>query len=191
MEWCFLIPGIYTITETDPGNMWIVEIIGSPATVPAGGKAYATVNNTYIPPGCTHTWGYWKTHAGYGPQPMHPAWGVLGGPLTPFFGTTKTYYEILEMSPLGGNAYIILAHQYIATELNGLDPDNPSLPDFVNENMTSAALLLQQYEGDIYIPKDSPDRAIAIYIAGILDDFNNGLLGWPHCDDQFTPFSIL
>jgi hypothetical protein len=50
-EWCNLIPGQYTISETDAGVNWTTTITGSPATVPAGGKAYATVNNTFKP-GC-------------------------------------------------------------------------------------------------------------------------------------------
>jgi hypothetical protein len=149
-----------------------------------------------LPPGCTHTWGFWKTHAGYGPQPEHPAWRELDptlGPMAPFFGTGETYIEILNMTPSGGNAYLILAHQYIATELNELDPGpppNPPLPGFIAENMTAAVSLLTNptYEGAIDItPKDNPHRALAIQIAGILDDFNNGLYfpgpGWPHCDN--------
>jgi plastocyanin len=51
LQWCNLLPGQYTITETDPGTSWTVEIIGSPATVPAGGYAEAWVNNTFKP-GC-------------------------------------------------------------------------------------------------------------------------------------------
>jgi hypothetical protein len=105
------------------------------------------------------------------------------------------------MPPSGGNAYLILAHQYIATNLSGLDPGpppNPPLPGFINENMTRARELLIQYQGDIDIDKnDYPeDRAEAILIAGYLDDFNNGLLappgpGWPHCDDWLPPLILI
>ena len=38
----------------------------------ASGSSSASVNVTVVcappPPGCTHTIGYWKTHAGFGPQ---------------------------------------------------------------------------------------------------------------------------
>jgi hypothetical protein len=46
LTWANLIPGSYTVTETDPGNQWTVEIVGSPASVPAGGTATAMVTNT-------------------------------------------------------------------------------------------------------------------------------------------------
>lgn len=50
VTWTGLIPGDYTVTETNPGSQWIVTITGSPATVPAdGGKATAGVNNKYNP----------------------------------------------------------------------------------------------------------------------------------------------
>jgi hypothetical protein len=48
--WTNLLPGQYTVTETDPGSQWQVEITGSPATVPAeGGQATASVKNTRLP----------------------------------------------------------------------------------------------------------------------------------------------
>ena len=48
LYWGELIPGDYTISETDPGSVWLVEVAGSPATVPVdGGSASATVTNTF------------------------------------------------------------------------------------------------------------------------------------------------
>ncbi|MCU0231488.1 MAG: hypothetical protein MUC67_08935, partial [Acidobacteria bacterium] len=44
--WTNLKAGSYTVTETNPGSLWSVAITGSPANVPAGAKAYATVTNT-------------------------------------------------------------------------------------------------------------------------------------------------
>jgi hypothetical protein len=47
LNWSNLIPGSYTVTETDPGSEWTVSISGSPATVPAdGGQGTALVTNT-------------------------------------------------------------------------------------------------------------------------------------------------
>jgi type IV pilus assembly protein PilA len=45
--WNNLLPGDYTITETDPGANWSVNISGSPATVVSDQTATATVTNTY------------------------------------------------------------------------------------------------------------------------------------------------
>jgi uncharacterized repeat protein (TIGR01451 family) len=47
LSWNGLIPGVYTVTETGPDNLWSVTITGSPATVPDdGGSASAGVTNT-------------------------------------------------------------------------------------------------------------------------------------------------
>ena len=47
LVWSGLIPGVYTVTETNPGAEWEVAISGSPATVPEdGGSASAGVTNT-------------------------------------------------------------------------------------------------------------------------------------------------
>jgi uncharacterized repeat protein (TIGR01451 family) len=48
LTWNDLIPGEYTVTETDPGTMWTVQISGSPATVLSDGEATATVTNTKV-----------------------------------------------------------------------------------------------------------------------------------------------
>jgi hypothetical protein len=44
--WSDLIPGDYTITETDPGTQWTAVVLGSPATVVACQTAWACVTNT-------------------------------------------------------------------------------------------------------------------------------------------------
>jgi hypothetical protein len=130
---------------------------------------------------CTRTYGYWKTHSSYGPAPYDPTWADIGED-TEFFTTGQTYYEILCNKPKGGNAYLILAHQYIAAELNGLA--NNGLPTDIEADMLQAYSILDTYAGDLDIPKDDPNRELAINLAGNLDAFNNGLSpGWPHCED--------
>jgi hypothetical protein len=48
LTWSNLIPGNYTVTETDPGTMWTVVVSDSPAAVPPdGGTGYASVSNTH------------------------------------------------------------------------------------------------------------------------------------------------
>jgi hypothetical protein len=48
--WSGLVPGSYAVTETSPGSSWVVTIAGSPADVPAGGTANATVTNAIARP---------------------------------------------------------------------------------------------------------------------------------------------
>jgi hypothetical protein len=132
--------------------------------------------------GCTLTQGYWKTHSEYGPAPYDSTWAMLAsGADTPFFGTGKTYYQILWTEPKGGNAYLILAHQYIAAELNGLN--GASAPSEVQAAMDDAKDLLVEYEAKMDIPKKSDDRAWAIELYELLDDYNNGYIGPGHCSE--------
>ena len=51
LTWTGLIPGNYTVNETNPGVLWDVTITGSPATVPScGGQALAAVTNKRLVP---------------------------------------------------------------------------------------------------------------------------------------------
>ena len=48
LTWIDLIPGAYTVTETDPGNQWTVTVDDSLAVVPTdGGEGTATVDNEW------------------------------------------------------------------------------------------------------------------------------------------------
>lgn len=133
-------------------------------------------------PGCTYTWGYWKTHSEYGPAPYDDTWALLpNGADTPFFGTGLTYYEILQTSSAGGNKYIGLAHQYIAAELNVLS--GASIPPEVLAAWLEAQALLIAYEDEVDIPRRSSDRRLAIDLARTLDYYNMGLIGPGHCPD--------
>jgi len=70
-------------------------------------------------PGCTLTQGYWKNHA----WPAHPQWAPTTLATWPdindwkFFDSGIEWPDVLNVEPRG-NAYFILAHQYIAASLN-------------------------------------------------------------------------
>ena len=166
--------GTYQFTNT---ASFVTNDTGTP------GSDNWTVNvNVPCAGGCTLTQGYWKTHSEYGPAPYDDTWAKLpNGADTLFFGTGLTYYEVLWTVPKGGNAYFILAHQYIAAELNRLN--GAYAPPEVQEAMEAAADLLKKYEDDAYIPKKSPDRAYAIQLYELLDDYNNGYIGPGHCSE--------
>lgn len=132
--------------------------------------------------GCTLTPGYWKTHSEYGPAPYDSTWALLPhGADTLFFGSGLSYYEVLWTEPKGGNAFFILAHAYIAAELNVLN--DAYIPASVADAWTEAGGLLDFYSGANSIPKRGTDRTTAIYLAGILDAYNNGLTGPGHCTE--------
>jgi hypothetical protein len=139
-----------------------------------------TVNvNVPCEGGCTLTQGYWKTHSEYGPAPYDDTWASLpDGADTAFFGTGYSYYEILWMPPKKGNTYLILAHQYIAAELNVLN--GADMPYDVQAAWDEATTLLA----------DNPDMDLkgadardAKSLAALLDDYNNGLIGPGHCSE--------
>ncbi len=152
-----------------------VEALYSGAEVPCEVPVY----------GCTLTQGYWKTHSVNGPAPYDETWAEIGED-EDFFLSGKSYYEVLWAAPKGGNVYYILAHQYIAAELNMLN--EASVPDDVKEAFNEATDL---FEGN------TPDDTSGLKgkngsnikkewnnLAGILADYNEGLIGPGHCDKE-------
>lgn len=142
-----------------------------------------TVNvNVACEGGCTHTIGYWKTHSKYGPAPYDATWALVGED-SPFFLSGKTWYQAAWTAP-AGNAYYILAHQYIAAHLNFLD--GASVPAAVQTAFNSATTLFNTYTpAQIAALKGSSSlRKQFINLAGILDNYNNGITGPGHCDEE-------
>ena len=126
------------------------------------------VNIPDKPTGCTRTQGYWKNHATG--KKADPAWGSLHDDM--FYNSGMTYLQVLNTPPKGGNAYIILAHQYIAAKLNVAA--GASMPANVLAVYNNATLY---FEG-----KSNPSRSTLIQWAEMLDAYNNGRMGVPHCD---------
>lgn len=126
------------------------------------------------PRGCTKTQGYWKTHAPNSKNnnkntKVDPAWGSLYNDI--FYGSGKTYMDVLNTPPKG-DAYYILAHQYIAAKLNGIS--GASMPDRVLNVYNMATLY---FEG-----KSNPSRSTIISWAEVLTAYNEGRIGPGHCD---------
>lgn len=152
---------------------------GGPLTTVSGIDVYY-VKLCYDPDdvGCTLTPGYWKTHSKYGPAPYDDTWAAGGfNEDTTFYLSGKTYYEVLNTPPKGGNAYYILAHAFIAAELNvragATAPGGTTLAD--------AAALFGTFTPTSTL--SAAERAQFISLAGILDDYNNGEIGPGHCGD--------
>ena len=124
--------------------------------------------------------GHWKNHADPDGD-YDAAWDAVGGPDAAFFDTGDTYLAILNTPPSGGNAFLILAHQWIAAELN-IAAGAPVSPP-VQSAFDEATSLLQSWSAAGVIPKSQPDRQRAIELASMLDQYNNGNAGAPHCPD--------
>lgn len=143
--------------------------------------------------GCTLTFGYWKTHSGYGPAPYDDNWENLGDvdgdgveeyEDENFFASGQTYYEVLWTAP-AGNVYYILARQYIATELNFLNGADPSDAQEAFDNATG--LLTGADPAQVALLKGKA-RKPWINAASVLDDYNNGTIGPGHCTDNSPEF---
>jgi hypothetical protein len=120
---------------------------------------------------CTLTQGYWKNHHSQArnasqqlPWPL-PEDSELCG---------RSWLDILG-SPTRGDAWMILAHQWIAARLNvamGAD--------------TTPAVDQALAQGSALLPLCAvplAQRPVAIGASEVLDDFNNGRIGPGHCDD--------
>jgi hypothetical protein len=132
--------------------------------------------------GCSLTPGYWKTHSAYGPAPYDETWAQIGED-TLFFLSGQSYYDVLWTSPRG-NAYYILAHAYIAAELNFLNGADPSATQAAFDEAT--ALFSTYTPEDVANAKGKNGKELRdqfIAAATILDNYNNGYIGPGHCDE--------
>jgi hypothetical protein len=104
------------------------------------------------------------------------------GASTLFFLSGQSYYNVLWTAP-NGNAYYILAHQYIATELNFL---NGAYPPAAQSAFNQATVLFNTYTpAQIAVMKsNNPVRQQFLSLASVLDDYNNGIIGPGHCEDE-------
>lgn len=137
--------------------------------------------------GCTLTQGYWKTHSVKGPaKKTDPAWDLVGGPNATFYLSGKTWYQVFWTAP-AGNAYYILAHQFMAARLNVLSGASTTAE-------VDASLAYAQTFFTTYTPTSklsSTVRNLALKNAGTLDNYNNGAIGPGHCDEDGTSSSIV
>jgi hypothetical protein len=135
--------------------------------------------------GCTLTQGYWKTHADPDRKQFDDTWNELAdGPDTDFFLSGQSWIEVFQ-TPVGGNQYYALAHQYMAAVLNGLaGADDSEVSDALDE----AKGLFETYTPDevgAWKGKQG-ERPLFVELAGILAAYNEGLTGPGHCTDSIT-----
>ncbi|GEO05121.1 hypothetical protein AAE02nite_27850 [Adhaeribacter aerolatus] len=150
-------------------------VLGSGAT---GSGAIDNIVFCPEPPktGCTRTQGYWKNHASDSKH-YDATWAKVGES-TAFFKSGATYRSILDIQPRG-NAYYILAHQYVATTLN---LKVASAPAAVLAAYTQATTFFNAYT-PAQVAANKALETQATQLAGILDAYNNGVTGPGHCAD--------
>lgn len=151
------------------------------------------VNVDKVYDGCTLTQGYWKNHSecprnGKGPE-RDDTWDLVGdnAEFTTFFNSNQNYCQVFDTNSGKGGKYYILAHQYMAAELNIL---NNADPTSITETFNKATDFLTMYSpSDVDGVKGLEDQCVAL--GEILDRYNNGRIGPGHCDDVNTISNLL
>jgi hypothetical protein len=137
-----------------------------------------TFVNTFVGvQGCTYTQGYWKTHANPARKQYDDTWDNIR-PSTGFYLSGQTYLQVMK-APTKGNVYYILAQQFIAAKLNSYIASVPP-------NVAAAIAAAETFFGT-YTPAEAADlkgmeRETFITLSELLDSYNNGYEGVPHCD---------
>ncbi len=125
--------------------------------------------------GCTFTQGYWKNHNQYRNNPSQQIpWPIDENTLL----CGQTWLDILD-TPTGGNAWLNLAHQWIAARLNVANGATTStlVVDIATVLADAESLLLS-------CSIATGDIAYALDLKDYLDQYNNGIIGPGHCDDK-------
>jgi hypothetical protein len=136
--------------------------------------------NVHVPcmGGCTLSQGYWKTHSKYGPAPYDNTWAKIGED-TIFYLSGQTWYQVLWTPPAGGNAYYILAKQYVAAQLNILNGAASTAQ--VDAAISSATTFFNTYTPSSTLSKTVRNNALSN--ASILERYNKGYIGPGHCSE--------
>jgi len=117
---------------------------------------------------CTGTVGYWKGHD----------WPAGFDPEATFYDAANdsgfTWRGILD-EPVKGRPYVQLSYQYVAAMLN-VQGNIAAAPAEVQEALNWADGYFVSHDID-----SKADRSDVSHYAGILEDFNSGALGIPHC----------
>jgi hypothetical protein len=138
--------------------------------------------------GCTLTIGYWKTHAGFGPQDnvvsqYLPIWlGNAGGSESIAVTDSIIAHDILMRNVYGKNSNGItkLYAQMLGAKLNiaaGADDTDVALIIGLADNF-----LADHYYTD-WDSLSKPTKKLVLGWMSDFDDYNNGITGPGHCDD--------
>jgi hypothetical protein len=202
------IVGPFTVGDCGDHNIDNTAGFTTNDTSTIGSDSVHWVAHVPCPTGCTLTQGYWKTHSAQGPAPFDATWNLIGTsaslPYAPntwggtaentiFFYSGQTWYQVF-WTPPQGNAYYILAHQYMAAVLNLLKP-NPAIP-----TPPAVVTALNQALTWFSTPTNTPltigslkggnkTRQDWIQFAGVLGAFNEGTIGPGHCGEDKTSSS--
>jgi SdrD B-like domain len=144
----------------------------------------------YIPePGCTRSKGYWKNHAGFGPQDdvvtaLLPIWiGADSGGKSIAVTDSQIAYDILQQDIYGrpSNGITKLYAQLLAAKLN--IADGAASVD-IDSALVAADGFLANYDWNDWDSLDRETKQAVLTLQGIFDSYNNGYIGPGYCGDD-------
>ena len=139
--------------------------------------------------GCTYSKGYWKNHAGFGPQAdelskLLPIWlGDDDGESSMAVTDAQTAVNLLSQDVYGHprNGITKLYAQLLAAKLNIVNFANPA---DIHEVIGNADAFLADHDWMDWDMLGQADRQMVLGWKDMLDQYNNGLIGPGHCDDD-------
>lgn len=137
------------------------------------------------PNACTRTIGYWKNHAGFGPQrdvvtPLLPVWlGVAAGAKSVFVTTAGQAVELLNKAGDASNGINKLYAQLLGARLNIKSGSDGSA---ILQTITQADVFLSTHAAADWAGLSQAQRQTILAWMSTLDDYNNGRIGPGHCD---------
>lgn len=204
LELCYTVDGEETCEHIYPvGDAFIWEGLpdnnygssnvlytGAPREATALKRSLVQFDITYtFEDGCSLTIGFWKTHAGFGPQadevtPLLPIWlGTAGGDKSLTVTTAEIAVDVLVMKTYGKNSNGItkLYAQLLGAKLNFASGAGSSAVDDI---VSDADAFLADHDWTDWKGLSEAERNDVMYWQGTLDDYNNGYIGPGHCVDD-------
>jgi hypothetical protein len=174
--------GDFTVDNTASLNDDLVHPSSSSATV-----------HVHVPcaGGCTLTIGFWKTHAGFGPQadvvtPLLPQWlGTVNGAKSQYVTTAALAVQFLSFNGsnnvfAASNGINKLYAQLLAAELNIANGANGAA---VASTIAAANAFLAANDSTNWAGLTKANQQAVLGWMTALDNYNNGLSGPGHCDN--------
>jgi hypothetical protein len=193
----FIQPEGYDITMQDQGNDDALDSDADPVTgmtictnLEAGETDLTWDCGLYLMEmeGCTLTIGFWKTHAGFGPQadvvtPLLPIWlGDAGGDKSMYVDSASIAHDILVMKTYGhpSNGITKLYAQMLGAKLNIANGADDSA---VAALIVAVDAFLADNDWTDWDGLSKPEKRVVNGWKSSFDDYNNGDIGPGHCDD--------
>lgn len=136
---------------------------------------YTPCCQSVVETGCTHSHGYYKNNSVYTKKTPQP-WPISENSLL----CGKKWYDVIKVTPKLGDAWTILAQQWIASMLNVAT--GASTGAIVDIALSDSQTMLAN--NCSVLPKGAIERQIALEYKLLLENYNKGLTGPGMCANE-------